>query len=105
MRNIIKLRDFNINTILDAFKEDCRTSRRYTIISIDNFKIVLDHFLRDDLKYNCKLGRTSSNECFWAEYSFKEQIPVYNDPLEVLEGELLPVLIQRASTLQRGYGL
>ena len=92
---IIKLKDFTTEEIYSIVKKD-RYSRETTLEAIADQ-------MSKDLRYNTVTGKTFDNRLgLLGEYSSYEDIPTYENVLEVIEWEFSPYINNKCSMIKRG---
>jgi hypothetical protein len=106
MKNKIHLKDLNYNTILEYANkrnEKHLFTNNEHYYSQDNIEKAIKANIKKDLNYNCKTGIIRYGSEWMECYSNINDVPVYENELEVLEWEFLNYIANSAGRLQRGY--
>lgn len=104
MNNIISLRDFKEEAL--KFAKQTNNSRpinsEYYYPEI-NIEKAVDELVKYDLKYNIQKGKTFLGKEILSEYSYKKDIPNYDNELDVVNAQFINFIMNSASRLTRGY--
>ena len=99
LKGKVYLRDCDYNKILELA---IKRNNEHSNYKIEHIREAITANMERNLNYTIKSGITRYGLEVRAEYSYKEDIPQYNDIYEVVEWELLGWIMNSASRISRG---
>ena len=99
---IIKLRDIKINDIITMCEDTTWThiARLYKEHN-NNLTKVYNQYIKQNLRYNTKTGKLISSEGVLSEYCYKEDIPTYDNMIDLIEEHFIHTILCECSRLNR----
>lgn len=108
INGIIELKDYKSEVLkicFDTMNERKRKFDNYYVYSLKHIKESIEYHVKHNLRYDIKSGKTYLDNEVWSEYSYKNDIPVYEDnELEyLLSDAFIGFILNGANRLNRGF--